>query len=304
MATPNTNITGFDALFATNTGALVVQMPDGTIANGNARGAFSVDFQVQRSAASKVVSGLRGFAQGRGNTVSGNDGFASGDDNTVSGSSSMASGGSNNVSGSQAGAIGASLTVGGTWGFSCGNGNSSNGAYTFSSGNNCTATNTGGQAHGNNATNRGIDFKFAYASGARSAQGDAQNGRMIIRATSTDATPGIATSNGSAAGTTNTDVLPNNSSFAFFGTAIARNTANNDSAMFTFKGLISRDASAAATAFVGTPTVTQDYADTGITTAALAMTVNTTRGSLEIQYTGIVATTIAWVIKYETVENA
>jgi hypothetical protein len=52
-------------------GAFILLKPDGTAANGNARGQFAVDLQLETSAATRVASGNYSFAVGRRCTASG-----------------------------------------------------------------------------------------------------------------------------------------------------------------------------------------------------------------------------------------
>lgn len=123
------------------------------------------------------------------------------------------------------------------------------------------------------------------------------------RIATTNATVTTMTSDGAAVSAANVNVLAANSCFAFTGNVNARNASTGDAAMWTVKGLIKRGASAAATAFVGVPTVTQDFADAAMAACAVAVTANTTRGSLEITVTGLAATTINWRDAITAVEN-
>ena len=104
------------AITPKGTGALVAQIPTGTIVGGNARGTYSVDFQMDRNNANQVASGnYSAIVSGVNCRVSGNLGFSGagassvisgnnsavivGTSNTVSGnSSSIVSGQSNTVS--------------------------------------------------------------------------------------------------------------------------------------------------------------------------------------------------------------
>ena len=88
----------------------------------------------------------------------------------------------------------------------------------------------------------------------------------------------------------------NNNQVVFFTTTLLayRNGATN-AATFTIKGMIKRGASAATTAFIGTPSITQEFDDSsGLTTASVSVTANATNGSYDITVTGIDATNIRW----------
>lgn len=145
--------------------------------------------------------------------------------------------------------------------------------------------------------------KYAYASGVFLFVGDAQMGRHIQRLSTTDATVSILTADGSATpSTANVSVLPDN--YAYTATAIitARNTSTGDMASWKIEGAVKRGTGAASTALVGTPAITTIAKDAGAAAWAVAMVANTTRGSVEIQVTGVAATTIHWVCKLDTVE--
>jgi hypothetical protein len=79
------------------TGGIIASVPDGTATGGNARGAYSVDLQQQRSLADKVVSGTNSFGVGQSNKVTGNNAGAIGYLNTIAGSRSFAAGENNST---------------------------------------------------------------------------------------------------------------------------------------------------------------------------------------------------------------
>ncbi len=87
------------ALTPKGTGYISAQVPDGTAAGGNARGARAVDLQTSRTANFMVASGIRSAVLGgRNNTASGEDSACIGADNGASGSTSFAIGFSNSAS--------------------------------------------------------------------------------------------------------------------------------------------------------------------------------------------------------------
>ena len=59
----------------TGTGSFSIQVPDGTVAGGNARGNGSTDFQVLRFTAGQVASGNGAFLGGNSSTASGDTSF-------------------------------------------------------------------------------------------------------------------------------------------------------------------------------------------------------------------------------------
>jgi hypothetical protein len=91
-------------------------------------------------------------------------------------------------------------------------------------------------------------------------------------------------------------VLPNSSISYFEAQIVAKVTGAADSGVWKIEGAIQRGASAAATAFVGTPTVTLIGLTSGAVSGSWAITSNadTTNGSLNLQATGQASTTIDW----------
>lgn len=110
------------ALVAKGTGATLAQVPDGTIAGGNKRGAQATDWQKNRTAATQIASAQYGtIAGGSENTSSGSYAtIAGGNLNTASSSYSFVGGGQSNTASSNSFAT------------ACGgNGNIASGQYAF-----------------------------------------------------------------------------------------------------------------------------------------------------------------------------
>ena len=86
------------AIIPKGTGALIASIPDGAITGGNARGTYAVDFQMSRSAATQVASGIYSvIAGGIGNTVSNEySNVGGGVNNSIAGKRSVIAGGSGN----------------------------------------------------------------------------------------------------------------------------------------------------------------------------------------------------------------
>ena len=142
--------------------------------------------------------------------------------------------------------------------------------------------------------------KYAYAGGQFAAGGDSQQGSMVLRRATTDATATVLTSNNSAPLTTNQVILPNNSAYAFTGTIVARQQAAGGTAAAAFKveGLIRREGTAASTTLVAS-TVT---AISNVPGWVIALTADTTNGGLAVTCTGAAATNIRWVATLDTSE--
>jgi len=139
----------------------------------------------------------------------------------------------------------------------------------------------------------------AYANGSFATAGDAQRGVYILRATTTNNTSTELFLDG--AGSSQRLVLPNNSCFTFSALITARRTdATGGGAGYKLEGVIKRDGTAASTVLVGTPAKTI----LGETDAAwdVAVTADTTNGSIRIAVTGQNAKTIRWVATVTTTE--
>lgn len=284
------------------TAPLSVQIPDSTTAGGNTRGANAVDMQFSRNSAAQVASGSNSFAAGYRNTASADGTVAIGYSNTASaayavalGNGATASGASSlaaqrgAASGTDAVAIGADAIASGT------------GSVAIST-SFATANGTRSIALGNLSSARSIGDVMVYSSGKFVTNYDQQIGWYNMKRVTTDATAAVVlTTDAGAPSASNTPVLPNNSAYAFFCTCIARRTDSNDYGAWTITGAIRRDANAAATAIIGTPTVTTLATPAGAWTAPAA-TANTSRGSLEITVAGAAAQTVRWAANCQTIE--
>ena len=142
--------------------------------------------------------------------------------------------------------------------------------------------------------------KFAYAAGPFVSAGDAQSGMYMLRTATTDATATALSTDGSAAGTNDQVILPNNSAYFFSGTIIARQDAatGTDVGAWEIKGAIRREANAASTVLIKS-TIDDFNVPTGW---AVALTADTTNGGLAITVTGAAATNIRWVATVNTSE--
>lgn len=259
------------------TGAITAQVADGTATGGGKRGNYSVDLQSVRSASTQVASGLGAVIHG-------------GRNNSSTGTDSGVLWGNGNTSGIQSGSGGFGCTASGNTSVSFGNENDSTGDYSSIYG-------------GIRATTRGLYGRVSHASGYFATKGDAQIGHHVLRYSTTDATPTIITSDGSAIlSTTNVPVLPDNHAYAITARVIGRDTATGDVYHVVAEGTAKRGVGAATTALDGTPAYTTISKSAGASTWAVALVANTTRGSAEIQVTGEAATTIHWVCKFDTVE--
>ena len=240
----------------------------GTAANRNVA---SGDWSVVGGGTLNTASGLGSVVCGGGIGV-----FSAAAANIASGSGSFIGGGSGNT----ATAAGATVLGGAS--------NTANGSYST--------------VFGYQGSARGITQSFIFGTPRISVNGDSQAGIYIERVQTTDATATVLTTNGSAAGSTNQVILPNNSAYYFKVRVIAGVTGAGNTKAWTLEGAIKRGANAASTAIVGTVTTTIVAADVGAATWTVTATADTSNGGLAITVTGQASTTIRWVAKAETAE--
>lgn len=297
------------AIVAKGSGANIAQVPDGTTAGGDKRGAYATDWQKQRSASTQVASGLHAtVGGGRNNTAS--NSFSTvpgGDQNNASESGATVGGGrSNNATNTEA-------TVGG------GTGNNASGGQSFvGGGQSCTASGTGAgvlcgrettangaysSAMGMRATVRGTASAVAFGMSFSPGVGLMQTVIYELgRQTTNDTTAALSGDNGAPAAS-NQMVLPNNGAYVCRGRVVAIDT-NNDTRAWEFTAHIRRGANAAATEMVAAATVTSLSNTAGAATWALAVVADTTIGSLRLNVTGEAGKSINWFAMVETAQVA
>lgn len=312
------------ALTPKGVGALTAQIADNGTAGGIKRGSNAVDWQTIRTNSNNVASGIGSVVSGGGDNKAaglytaiggGNVNFATasyaavsgGYTNTASGQYSFIGGGSTNTaSNTYAAVIGGTSNTASTQQSAVLGGTTNTASAvnaTVVGGSDCTSDGSRSFVAGSSyATARGLTSVHAHASGRFSALGDAQSSRFVFRRQTTDATVSGVAADGNAPAATTSVVLPNTSAYTFVARVVARNNANGDCASWEVKGSCKRGAAAANTAIVGTPTVTSLGADSGASAWVVAAVANTTLGSLEIQVTGVAATTIKWVASVWTTE--
>jgi len=263
------------------------------------------------STASVAVTGAGAMALG-GSYASGIDSFAAGVTNNTSsygatGNSSIAIGNLARASGLQSfvastGTATASATQSIALGASA---NASGGGSVVIAGAGtgwgATASQSSSFALGDGAVSN-VKGKFAFSSGSsNSGAGDSQAGMLILNLTTTGATPTALSSYSYLAASTSSQVtLPNNSAFAFFGTIVARQQAagGTASAAWRVEGLIRREGTAASTVLVASAINTIS----NVPGWTIALTADTTNGSLAITATGAASTNIRWIATIQTSE--
>lgn len=284
-------------------GSFALGVADNTVAGGNKRGGSAIDLQVSRDAADQVASGISSTAIGASNKAEANLSVAIGAGNSVTGISlggaaigyanttnnnSTTIGNSNSVTGFNSAAIGESLTVSGNGAFAAGFVNTASGAY---------SSVPGGWQGTTNSIGGLLAYGFQGASLGRN-----QMSFFGARRETTNNTATRATSNGASESTTNQLTLRNSSAFAFDGKVVARDTTTNDMKAWELRGAIRRGANAAATAIVGTPTVSVIAANTSASPWTVALGADTTNGALAVTVTGETSKTIRWTVVIHSAE--
>lgn len=317
------------------TGAFIVgPEPDGTATGGNKRGAYAVDLQTDRGAASRVASGQSSFvagsdstasgtysvAIGRVNNVSGANSFAAVNNNTVAGTSSVGIGNSNTVAGSDSGAFGDNNSCSVTNSFAVGNDNTVSGTISTALGDNNTCSATRSFAFGSFNTSAGAaSFAYGLRAHARypgvhtwssggtvdssTGLGRAQRGLFLPYVETTDATPTEMLVVGK--GGTNRMSIPTNTTYSFFITIMGVSTSGTHQASFTRKGMIRNNSG--TTALVCTVHSVGSDMGTNLdgppTGWDVEITADNTNDALKITVTGAAATTIGWTADVQFLEN-
>lgn len=132
----------------------------------------------------------------------------------------------------------------------------------------------GGGSNGTDYSARGITGANPYASGKFSSAGDAQRNEYVLRMSSSGTAAVSMTTDGAAiaAASNNYVVVPSNGHVAFKAIVLIAGDSNQD-AMYEVKGLARKGGSIGSAVFVGTPTVTQLFAQ-GATAYGVAVSLN------------------------------
>jgi hypothetical protein len=266
------------------TGAIMAQLPDGGTNGGIARGTGAADFQVARTSASNVASGNYSFVAGYNCRAAGSQSIAIGQNSTASQNDAVVFGYNNTASGFSSFCVGFSSTSSGSRSMALGNEVQATADHSFASGSKAFANKYG---------------QIARSNGNFAAIGDAQSSKMVLRNATTDATATELFLDGSSARAT----IPNNTCWHADIRIVARQATGTNHATYHRKCTIYKNTTAASTTLVGTVQTigTDEESDANW---AVAVTADTTNGSLKIEVTGVAATNIRWVAELSVVEVA
>jgi len=267
-------------------GALCLDVPDGTAAGGNKRGANAIDLQSVRSTASQVASGGGSINIGQYCTASGPQSISVGYECLGSGYYDIA--------------IGGTCTATGNYGVSIGYSNDVTASFAAAIGANSVASAEASMAIGRFAITGPIIGNHVESNGRFSSAGDSQKGTLIYRRGTSDDTPTVLTTNDSGGSATNQKTLLDNSTVAFHGKITGRHASSGDCACWEFSGSIKRGAGAGTTAMLSAVTPVSIGADSGASSWLVGVSADTTNGCLRIEVTGETGKSIRWMCVLES----
>jgi hypothetical protein len=134
----------------------------------------------------------------------------------------------------------------------------------------------------------------------------AQNRRTVLTRDTTSATPTVLLcDSGGVASATSQVVVAQAGVYAYRIQLVAATTGGTlYGKAWTITGAVKRPSNAASTALLGSPTYIVDAADSQASTWTVAITADTTNGTIAVTCTGQASTNIRWVATVETTESA
>lgn len=277
------------SIVAKGTGAFCLQVPDGTTAGGNARGANAVDLQSARSANTQVASGTVAFAAGGYNTCVGLEA-------PITIGMFCTTGGYTPI------ALGYNCTVSGAFGqgnIAMGKGATANyGAEPQATaiGTNVSATSAAAWATGSRSVADRMSMK-AHANGMFAAAGDAQRVSFVARNKTTNNTATTLFLDGSSTRLT----IPSGKVASLMCRICGIKSDGSAVADYVRRVVIKNVGG--TTSLVGSvETIGTDIEDNASTDVAI--TADNTNDALDISVTGITAETWRWVAVVEGLEIA
>jgi Head domain of trimeric autotransporter adhesin len=329
------------AIVPKGSGALLVAIPDNTNANGNKRGAYAVDLQLNRTVNSRVASGTNAVAIGRENTASGTDSMCLGilgnatgtgsmivGSGTSSGSSSIAIGTNMNATKAEAASFGNLSTASGVNSMALGHSSGATGDYAYAFGREHTvsgivASAIGGQACTSSGSRSIVSGHSSVANGDYSfvqglyAHSFGIFGRQVYangrEGTTGDAQKSLFVLRKRTTGNTATTLTADSGGASSTNQVILQN--NN---AFRFKGtIIGKKSGTTDIAAWDIDGLIVRGANAAATTLAVSnvtliqntpawgtptLAADTTNGGLQVQVTGAATTNIQWTATIETTE--
>ncbi len=252
-----------------------------------------------------TASGDRSTAMGIGSNATGSQSTAIGYYATASGTYSTSIGLENNVSGNNSVGLGNSNSVSGSSGVGIGYDNIVSYNYGFAFGYNNQASANYSSCFGVRTRTR-TKGEHSFGSGTLNSIGYVQGNIQMLQAGTTDATQTTLTSSThyASADTVSSDnvfLIPQYYGKTFTGMIIAKGTASSEKVRgWKFEGVAFRGANASDTELLGS-SVTDLY-NKNASSWAVALAVNTTRGSIDVKVTGEASTHIHWVCRIDSAQ--
>jgi len=300
----NTLVGGItNRMYGTVTYSNITGGSNNTVGSANATLSYNA---VSGGYANNIATGTyNAIGGGRSNTISGSSEssvIAGGAGNSITGYryGIIPGGASNSITGGDCAAIGNSNST--SSGFCFGQSNTVNGTWGVGIGYNHTVPHSDAAILG---TEGGTSRTLGYVGWASAipvlgaSRGAFQAGNFILGIDTTSATPANLVCSWISGGQIS---LVNNSAYYFRIMVVATITGGDNTKQWFIEGLVKRGASAATTAFVGTPTVTSTFADAGAAAWTVAVVADTSNGGVNISVTGAAATNIRWVARVTTAE--
>jgi hypothetical protein len=166
-----------------------------------------------------------------------------------------------------------------------------------------TASGAYSMAQGRGAHTKGLQGTFARASENVWGSGTTQWMQQLVSHRTTDATQTVLNAEGTgSADAADSLVLDNNSARGGTIRLLGFKTSGTVAALWEWRDVLAtRGANAAATAFIGTPTLTtlQIHATATSESWAPVLAINTTLGSIEVKVTGGGSSSVRWIANFD-----
>lgn len=300
--------TNVDAVVAPKgTGGFALSVHTGTAGTGNKLGAGAVDLQTTRGSATQVASGDQSFVAGYGNTASAQYTVAMGYGNIANTFAAQAFGYGSTASNYYATAIGIGATSSGQASIALGRNASNSSDNGVSIGYYAAVTGYGAYSFGNNnsttanyATSFGNyskadrNYMMSFACGNFSAVGDAQNGKWVLRAATTNATPTEAFVDGASVRLG----IPANK--AISGTVLVLGKKQSSASVAKYRRCFTAVNNAGTSILTQSETLGTDYEDNA--SCDFTLTVSDPNDAVVFTVTGITSENWHWTIWVDDVE--
>ena len=295
-------------------GSIINRVPDGTATGGNKRGIKCLDLQTSITSAARVAGGtgntiLSGIDNyitspatysvitgGTNNAITnGTSSLIVGDSCNITGSYSLAVGGCN-VSGSASASIGLSAVSGG-YSLAVGGYGTVSGTFCFATGRNYLIDGFYSAGFGLGAKNYGHSSRIVNGTFSASAGATQNQGSWFQLAADTSNATATLLYAYNGLNTSSID-LQNNNLMRIKGMIIGKQVSSVNSAIFDIDVTVVRGATAGTVAILGTPSISLVVNTGGFGTP----TITTSSSGIDFKVIGLLATTIKWSCRLDTVE--